>query len=1524
MESLRIGERAAVAALASVVLFLVPPGAAAAGLLGAAPPLAPFSNATTVVLVAGANNPPEAVDDTLETSLDTLGSVNVLANDSDPDGDTLTVAGHGAAAHGSVACGATGVCSYTPAAGYLGPDSFTYTAADGNGGTATATVQVTVVGVPNNPPSPETDALVTLVNTPGTVDVLANDTDLNGDPLSVAGFGQGSNGAVACTSAGLCTYTPNTDFTGSDTFAYSVDDGASTATGFVFVTVKASNTPPDAVDDILTAHTGAPAALDVLANDTDPDGDALHVVSATAPVHGTVACAPSGRCTYTPTPLYTGPDSFSYTAGDGLESDTATVTVTVTPNQPPAASDDVASTKHDRPVEVSVLANDADPDGDQLSVSDHTGAAHGTVECTPVSCTYTPAAGYLGPDSFGYTASDGQATSSAVVDVTVRANAAPVALDDTLTAVTGVPTDASPTGNDNDVDGDPLTIVGHTDPAHGSATCGASTCMYTSAAGFVGVDGFDYTIGDGEASATGHVAVTVQRPCFPGACIDNGTVLLAVLPEGHLNVENGVGSKAGARPVGLHFLPTHNDATAPGCLCEGWGAADAGTGVTGYANVSTDGVQGITLESFTFTDSTAVSVVTIGGTLRVTQDYHPSAKTPELYEDTVTIENVSGQDLSDIRYRRVMDWDVEPTAFSEFVTIDAGNASELLFDGDNGFLTANPLGARTPILASGSFVDSGPADHGALFDFGFGALATGKSKTFNIFYGAAETEAAAKAAVNAVGAEVFSFGQPSTPDGPTLGTPNTFIFAFGNVGGTAIFTPNAVDDALTTNVGTPGTVDVLANDTDPNGDALTVASFTQGAHGTVACADAGMCTYTPAPGFEGTDAFTYTISDGHGGTDTAAVAVSVVQPNAAPTCVAPSFATLQDTPLDAQVSCADADGDALTYALVAGAAHGSVTVAADGRFTYTPAAGYAGPDSFDFRASDGRVDSATMTASITVTPANHVPHADDTDVATDQDAPVAVTLHATDADGDVLTYAIGTAPAHGSLSGDGASRTYTPDAGYSGADSFTFTASDATSTSNVATVSITVTHRNHPPHAQDATLATDEDTPVGVDLQAGDADGDPLGYTILSGPAHGTLLGAGATRTYLPDENYNGPDSLTFTASDGTLDSNVATVSFVVRPVNDRPVCADLALTVDHASPGDVAPSCSDVDGDPLAITLDSQATKGVASIVGGKLHYEPGATAVGADSFGYVAFDGNVESAPAAVAVTIRPASTPQNDPPVCIDSTASTTTTTPLNGSVHCTDADHDPLVYALVATAGHGTLTFDPDGTFRYVAADGYTGPESLAYTASDGRGGVADATVTITVVPTQDAAPPTCRFAYAGSNADGKRVVDAILRDRASGLASIRVTRAVNATVQLPTFAVGTRSRIVVHTIEIDSGKPNNVELEVKDVAGNTTICDPIVTTLTRPSKLRAGARSVQQTFVGVPNAESKLRLWNGRPGLTRVDVIVNGRQFMLGGLRPGARRFVDLARAMRPGRANTIVLRPHGPRGARATVFVADR
>ncbi len=826
-----------------------------------------------------------------------------------------------------------------------------------------------------------------------------------------------------------------------------------------------ANSPPVAVDDALTTKQGTQRTAFVLGNDTDPDFDVLTVTGNTDPPHGTAACDQFGDCVYTPDAGYLGSDSFDYTVSDGTASDTGTVNVTVVANSPPVAVDDALTTKQNAAKTVFVLENDTDANDDTLTIVGSTDPPHGTATCNASgSCTYTPDAGYLGPDSFDYTVSDGTATDTGTVNVTVVANSPPVAVDDTLTTKLKTQGTAFVLGNDTDANEDTLTVTDNTDPPHGTATCNASgSCTYTPDAGYLGTDSFDYTVSDGEATDTGTVNVTVEPPCAPAACIDNGTVLLAVRPEGDLNSSDGAGSVAGPGDVGLEFVPTGNDATSPGCLCEGWGVADAGSAVTGYANVSVDGVQGMTLESFTHTASTAVSVVNIQNTFRVTQSYHPSAQTPNLYDATVTIENISGHALSDVRYRRVMDWDVEPTAFSEFVTINGGNASELLFDSDNGFETANPLGPRSDRGHTGNFTDAGPADHGALFDFGLGSLAAGTSTTFHVYYGAAATEAGALAAVNAVGAEVFSLGQPSTPDGPTLGTPNTFIFAFAGVGGAAIFSPNAADDALTTPANAAGSVNVLANDTDPNGDALTVTTpAPTAAHGIVACAATGLCTYTPGAGYVGADSFDYTISDGHGGSDSATVHVTVTAVNRAPAASDVSVATDQDTPMGVTLAASDPDGDALTYAVAAGPAHGTLSGSGASR-TYTPAPGYSGADSFTYTANDGKASSNTATVSITVRHVNHAPAASAGSVATDQDTAASVALSASDPDGDALTYTIVTAPSHGTLSGTGAARTYTPASGYSGPDSFTFKASDGSLDSNTATVSITVRASLTPP-----------------------------------------------------------------------------------------------------------------------------------------------------------------------------------------------------------------------------------------------------------------------------------------------------------------------------------------------------------------------------------------------------------------------------------------------------------------------------
>jgi hypothetical protein len=251
------------------------------------------------------------------------------------------------------------------------------------------------------------------------------------------------------------------------------------------------------------------------------------------------------------------------------------------------------------------------------------------------------------------------------------------------------------------------------------------------------------------------------------AVISNGTLALGVNDEGHLNVAG----------FGLRYLPTGNEAIYVGCLCEGWGVADAVSGVEGHASIDTGGVVNLALINFKSTASTALSLVQVGSTFLVTHNYQPSAATPFLYEVRVTIENVSGVAVGDLRYTRGMDWDVNPTPFSEFVTIQGAVAEPtVLYADDDGFQIVDPLLPRFGSPAD--FVDLGPTDHGAHFDFGFGPLAAGEKKTFTLFYGAAGSEAAALRALVAVGATVYSLAQPNVPGGPDLGVPNTFIFAY--------------------------------------------------------------------------------------------------------------------------------------------------------------------------------------------------------------------------------------------------------------------------------------------------------------------------------------------------------------------------------------------------------------------------------------------------------------------------------------------------------------------------------------------------------------------------------------------------------------------------------------------------------------------------------------------------------------------------------------------------------------------------
>lgn len=280
------------------------------------------------------------------------------------------------------------------------------------------------------------------------------------------------------------------------------------------------------------------------------------------------------------------------------------------------------------------------------------------------------------------------------------------------------------------------------------------------------------------------------------AIIDNGTIQLGVDTLGQLNVAGGTPSPVtGTTEVGLRYMPTGYESTSHGCLCEGWGVGIGETGAAGYANNSS-GTGGLTAVSFVNTASTATSVVDLAsGGLRVTHAFAPAAETANLYRVSVTIENTGATDIADLRYTRTFDWDIEPTTYSEYVTHKGtGTTTTLLKSVDNGFESSNPFASRSEILPGTTdvdFEDSGAADHGSNFDFGFGALKAGASYSFDIFYGAGANEADALLALGKVGAELYSLGQSGLPGGGANNDTTTFIFAFKGVGGSVVVPPPA-------------------------------------------------------------------------------------------------------------------------------------------------------------------------------------------------------------------------------------------------------------------------------------------------------------------------------------------------------------------------------------------------------------------------------------------------------------------------------------------------------------------------------------------------------------------------------------------------------------------------------------------------------------------------------------------------------------------------------------------------------------
>jgi VCBS repeat-containing protein len=392
--------------------------------------------------------------------------------------------------------------------------------------------------------------------------------------------------------------------------------------------------------------------------------------------------------------------------------------------------------------------------------------------------------------------------------------------------------------------------------------------------------------------------------------------------------------------------------------------------------------------------------------------------------------------------------------------------------------------------------------------------------------------------------------------------------------------------------------------------------------------------------------------------------------NSAPTGSADSYTTAEDTPKVVAApgvlgNDTDPQSDALTAEKVTDPAHGGVVLAANGSFTYTPAADYNGPDSFTYKAKDGAgLYSGATTVSLTVTPVNDAPVALDDTASTDEEVAVDVDVLGNDSDADspALTVTGASDGSHGTTTYDADSVVYTPAPDFFGTDSFTYSVSDGSGGTDSATVTVTVSNVNDAPVAADDSGSTDEDTPLSVGAAGGvlandsDVDGDSLTASLASGPAHASSfsLDADGGYSYTPDANWYGTDSFTYRADDSVVTSGVATVTLTVAPVNDAPVADDEELTVAEDAFGsvDVLDGDNDVEGDALSVTGVTDGDHGTVVDNGdGTVTYTPAADFFGSDSFTYTVCDDHATtpaSDPGCDTATVSVTVTAVNDAPV------------------------------------------------------------------------------------------------------------------------------------------------------------------------------------------------------------------------------------------------------------------------------------
>jgi hypothetical protein len=1065
--------------------------------------------------------------------------------------------------------------------------------------------------------------------------VLANDS---GAGLSVLSSTEPSNGTLSLDPDGAFTYIPTTGFHGTDSFTYRVEDeygreSAGAATVTLDVNLPAApQANPDSYSTTAGTTLTETASGGLLANDT---GTGIAISSSTTPVGGSLTLNSGGSFTYVPASGGSGIESFSYTITDGFgRTSTADVQIDVTPT----VEDGSATTPYDTPLVEPAPGVLSGAVGSGLWINSYNWHSGATVSIDmDGALTFTPSASFTGSYQFGFTAEDSSGlTVSGTFTVGVGAPAAPVAATYALTTPADTDLDISTANGVLSQDsGASITVTGNADPSDGSVSMSPDgSFTYTPDSGFSGYDSFTYTITDAVGQTSrGTVDIDVT-PVAPDQTFDtpfeaaiNVNVLSQDLGSG-LSAQGVITAPSGSQwsldaAGDLSYTPaagfagpavfTYDFVDSSGQVATGTVTFDVGEPaaplahvleLTGYADEPiTAGAGGLLSGATGYALQVVSSTDPSDGTVSVNPDgsfsYTPDEGFSGYDTFTYTIEDGFG---------RTSTADVEVEVIP---TVEAGGATTAY---DTPLSVSAPgvlLGAEGSGLVISAYGQ--PSDGSVTVDAD-GSLTYTPEAGFD-------------------GTDQFDF---TATDAHGLSVDGTF-----SIDVEAPPAPAAATYDLTTPAGTSLNEDagagVLSQD---SGASITVTGNSAPEDGSVSMSPDGSFTYTPDGGFSGYDLFEYTITDAVGQTASGWVDIDVT-----PVAVDQTFGTFFETPITVDVLTGDV-GSGLTGGALLTTPTGDGTWSfSDGSLTFSPADGFVGDASFTY----GFVDSSEQPATGTVTfdvayPAP--PAAGEVDFST----PAGQTLYA--GTGALLAASTGYAirvqstasPADGEvLAGGSGSFSYTPNAGFSGVDSFNFTISDPFGQTSTSEAVITVD-----PLANDAGYST----PCGSTLTMAASGGllsTDLGtsLTVTSVTSH-TELG---TLAWHPDGSFtytpaagecSQANTLDYTLSDRSEDEASATVTFDVGPPAS---VLDLSYSVDEDG------SLTLDAGSGLlqwvtgpGVTLASYTQPGYGSVTAGtdgSFTYTPDPGYSGPDSFTYTAEDGYGVIGVGTVTISVEPAVT-------------------------------------------------------------------------------------------------------------------------------------------------------------------------------------------------------------------------------------------------------------------------------------------